>query len=175
MASGCLGNPGIHRSIVSASRDCGKITDGKNYEEVVWVKKRYVPDDLRTVVPAPRYKLLVPAPNTLQRPEPQWIKSKDPVPQAFQPAIRGPNAFISQPSTRCEEWSTLSQILPSVGNPIHRKPPNWGTGPSLAPLMTSRVGNRFPHINSPMTSIFNTLFTQQYSTSISTNSSCSSE
>ncbi|KAJ8045758.1 hypothetical protein HOLleu_08831 [Holothuria leucospilota] len=59
--------------------------------------------------------------------------------------------FVSATSTRSEEWSTLRQILPSIGRPQRQRPPNWGTGLARPPHMTEIKQSRFPHVNSPMT------------------------
>lgn len=153
MASGCLGNPGAHRTYFSSSKnpDIGTINDGRNYGDIVWIKKRYIPTDLRSTAPVSRHKLIAPDVKSLQKPESHWIKSKEPIPRAFQNLARVPNQHFSQPSTRCEQWSTLIQILPSRGYQLPRRPPNWGTGHSPAPVMSVTGVRRFPHINSPMT------------------------
>lgn len=54
-------------------------------------------------------------------------------------------------STRCEEWSTLRQILPSKGRSIKQRPPRWGSDKSEDRKFTSKKEVRFPIINSPMT------------------------
>lgn len=59
--------------------------------------------------------------------------------------------FVSATSTRSEEWSTLRQILPSIGRPQRQRPPNWGTGLARPPHMTEIKQSRFHHVNSPMT------------------------
>ena len=152
MASQCLGNFGAYRQAYSRHKDeVGKIEDGKDYGNTVWVIKRYVPTDLRLTAPVPRYKLMAPSVDTLAKPESHWIRPREPIPQAFQQGPQERNAFISQPSTRCEEWSTLTQMLPSRGQPDRAKPPNWGTGYAQPPPMTPDITRRFPHINSPMT------------------------
>lgn len=116
--------------------------------ETVWVTKRYVPTDLRLTAPVPRHKLL--APRRLPIPERHWIPAGDPPLRSFE---RSASAFIyrSHPSTRCEEYSTLRQMLPSYGSVGRLNPPNWGTSLSLPPLIEDRPQKRFPLVNSPMT------------------------
>lgn len=116
--------------------------------ETVWVTKRYVPTDLRSTAPVPRHKLL--APKQLPRAERHWIPTSDPPLRSFE---RGTSALIyrSHPSTRCEEYSTLRQMLPSAGSISKLNPPNWGTSYSLPPLIIGSPTKRHPLVNSPMT------------------------
>ncbi|XP_069118389.1 uncharacterized protein [Argopecten irradians] len=116
--------------------------------ETVWVTKRYIPTDLRVTAPVPRHKLL--APKELPPAEKHWVPTIEPPLRSFD---RGPEAaiFKSHPSTRCEEYSTLKQMIPSSGSLIRVAPPNWGTAGGV-PIMHSLVpARRYPMINSPMT------------------------
>lgn len=54
-------------------------------------------------------------------------------------------------ATRCEEWSTLRQMLPSKGYINKYASPRWGTGPPHNVSYKQEAPSRFPHINSPMT------------------------
>lgn len=116
--------------------------------ETVWVTKRYVPTDLRLTAPVPRHKLF--APKDLPYPERHWIPVRDPPLRSFE---RSASAIIyrSHPSTRCEEFSTLRQMLPSYGSVRKLNPPSWGTSYSLPPIVIDRPTKRFPLVNSPMT------------------------
>lgn len=116
--------------------------------ETVWITKRYVPTDLRSTAPVPRHKLL--APKQLPFPDRHWIPSLDPPLRSFE---RAHSEFIytSHPSTRCEDYSTLRQMLPSRGSVYKLNPPNWGTYYSLPPLIAENSPKRFPLVNSPMT------------------------
>lgn len=115
--------------------------------ETVWVTKRYVPTDLRSTAPVPRHKLL--APKELPSAEQHWIPVTDPPLRTFD---RGPGnaVFKSHPSTRCEEYSTLRQMLPSRGYLVRFQPQNWGTGSELPVAYADNTPKRFPIINSPM-------------------------
>ena len=115
--------------------------------ETVWVTKRYIPTDLRATAPVPRHKLL--APKALPPAEYHWIPVTDPALRSFD---RGPGnaVFKSHPSTRCEEYSTLRQMLPSQGSLVRFPPQNWGTGNEMAIAYSERPQRRFPIINSPM-------------------------
>lgn len=116
--------------------------------ETVWVTKRYVPTDLRSTAPVPRHKLL--ASKSLPIPERHWIPAGDPPLRSFE---RSTSAFIyrSHPATRCEDYSTLRQMLPSYGSIRKINPPSWGTSLSLPALISERPPKRFPLVNSPMT------------------------
>lgn len=115
--------------------------------ETVWVTKRYVPTDLRSTAPVPRHKLL--APKELPYAEQHWMPVTEPPLRTFD---RGPghNVFKSHPSTRCEEYSTLRQMLPSRGYLVRFQPQNWGTGSELPVAYADTTPKRFPIINSPM-------------------------
>lgn len=131
----------------SSSTSCKIFPD---HNDVVWVNKRYIPIDLRSTAPVPRCKFINPS----QFP---------PVPDAWKHSVHLPiqhysrhleerKFYPSSPSTRCEEWSTLRQMLPSKGRPLKQLPPRWGTNPST-PIDFVKQSNdaRHPHINSPMT------------------------
>lgn len=122
--------------------------EGRPEVETVWVTKRYVPTDLRSTAPVPRHKLV--APRTLPAVERHWLPTMDPPLRSFE---RSTSAVIfpSHPSTRCEDYSTLRQMLPSRGSSFCLNPPNWGTSYSLPPLIAERPTKRFPMVNSPMT------------------------
>ncbi|XP_060568421.1 uncharacterized protein LOC132727024 [Ruditapes philippinarum] len=116
--------------------------------ETVWITKRYAPTDLRLSAPVPRHKLL--APRQLPVPERHWMPAGDPPLRSFE---RSTSALIyrSHQSTRCEDYSTLRQMLPSEGSVRKINPPSWGTSYSLPPLCIDRPAKRFPLVNSPMT------------------------
>lgn len=129
-----------------------KIPDISN-EETVWVTKRYIPTDLRVNAPVARHKLIASDVKDLPTPDSHWIPpAKQTNPWAFSRDYeeRG-NFYGSQPSTRCEEWSTLRQMLPSTGRPHRVAPANWGTGFAQPPRTSVEIQRTFPHINSPMT------------------------
>ncbi|XP_041468808.1 uncharacterized protein LOC121418774 [Lytechinus variegatus] len=118
-------------------------------DQTVWVNKRYIPTDLRSTAPVPRHKLL--APRRLPQAERHWVPLGEASLRQFSRAMEERELYVSQPSTRSEDWSTLRQILPSKGLPLRHSPPNWGTGSAYAPPMIGARQRRFPHINSPMT------------------------
>ena len=116
--------------------------------QTVWVTKRYIPTDLRVTAPVPRHKLF--APKSLPQADYHWIPRMDPPLRSFE---RSPERaiFASHPSSRCEEYSTLRQMLPSSGSSWKRSPPNWGTSYGDPPSLIDKPPKRFPIINSPMT------------------------
>ncbi|WAR20532.1 hypothetical protein MAR_002370 [Mya arenaria] len=116
--------------------------------ETVWVTKRYTPLDMRSSAPVPRHKLL--APRQLPAAERHWIPSMDPPLRSFERS-RSDFFYKSHPATRCEDYSTLRQMLPSRGSIGKLNPPNWGTHLSLPPLISENAPRRFPLVNSPMT------------------------
>lgn len=118
-------------------------------QQTVWVNKRYIPTDLRSTAPVPRHKLL--APRRLPNAESGWVPMGEASLRQYSRAGEEKNLYVSQPSTRSEDWSTLRQILPSKGLANKYSPPNWGTGHAYAPPMIGSRQTRFPHINSPMT------------------------
>lgn len=121
--------------------------------DVVWVTKRYIPSDLRVSAPVQRHKPMAVSVRSLPRPEKHWVPTSEASLRAYQKENSKPMTyrFVSQPSTRCEEWSTLRQMLPSGGWPCSLRPPNWGTGYGPPPKTADKLQRRFPHINSPMT------------------------
>ena len=119
-------------------------------DETVWVTRRYNPQDLRVLAPVPRHKLIVPKVRPLPLAEQHWIPVTDPPLRSFQ-RDREPVMFASYASTRCEDWSTLRQMLPSRGSAHKVRPPSWGMGQGLPPNIFPLSAGRLPHFNSPMT------------------------
>jgi len=115
--------------------------------ELVWIMQPCNHDDLRHNIPVPRNKFLYfhPPPKldfALQPTEtvlPKWGKkwAKPPCDSVM--------------STRCEDWSSLREMLPSRGIPVIRRiPPNCGTGPSSPPDFVFKKIKHFPITSSPM-------------------------
>lgn len=117
--------------------------------DTVWVTKRYSPTDQRVQVPVPRYKLLRSA--ILPPVEKDWVPPSNPPLRSFHRTQS--KIYAPFPSTRCEDFSTLRQMLPSSGSVHKERPPNWGTGHVYAhlPIVSERAPTRFPRVNSPMT------------------------
>lgn len=162
MTAQCMGNFGAHkwrypefmadrygRSNGSVDPESHKQDDAGVSDQTVWVNKRYIPTDLRSTAPVPRRKLLASA--RLPRVERDWVPLGEASCRQISRATEERQLYVSQPSTRSEDWSTLRQILPSKGLPLRASPPNWGTGNAYAPPMLGVRQRRFPHINSPMT------------------------
>ena len=147
-----MGAFGAYHTCYYKEREARKNQMNPADPEVVWVRKRYDPTDLRFTVPTPRYKLVVPP--ELPPVDKHWV------PKAMDPPLRcldrdlkrdGIYIFPSSPCTRSEEWSTLRQILPSRGIHVKVSPPNWGTGSGHTPYYTARLKRRYPSVTSPMT------------------------
>ena len=119
-------------------------------KDLVWVNKRFIPTDLRSNAPVPRTKFLYQSETNTKLPE-HWRKVPDPALKSFSRHMEEDRWFPSNQGTRCEEWSTLRQSLPSKGPPQRLIEPRWGTGLPLKRPLLPKIETRFPHINSPMT------------------------
>ncbi|KXJ24796.1 uncharacterized protein LOC110247274 [Exaiptasia diaphana] len=120
--------------------------------EVVWVNRRYNPLDLRSSAPVPRSKFLMESEKTSENNIPlQWKKEVEPSLKTFSRHMEEPHWYPSTQASRCEEWSTLRQILPSRGIRDRVIAPRWGTNILPNASFQPKKENRFPHINSPMT------------------------
>ena len=152
MSASSMGAFGAYKWAYSRHQE-GTLKQNKQTDpsETVWVTKRYVPTDLRSSAPVPRHKLLSTDVKSLPRPPVHWIPASESSLRAFYRDGEEEFIYVSQPSTRCEEWSTLRQMLPSRGGYYPSTPPNWGTGLSTPPVNLCDIHRRFPHLNSPMT------------------------
>lgn len=154
MTANCMGNFGTHKYMWSRNmQELSRVKqNGSLDQNIVWVTKRYNPIDLRVAAPVPRHKPLSLDVKDLQKPDKHWIPQSTVIPTSGHYRDRA-EQFVcrSTPSTRCEEWSTLRQMLPSRGRPEKVYPDNWGTGLAPPPCMSSRYQTHFPHVNSPMT------------------------
>jgi len=148
MTANCMGSFGTYQYMWPGY---GRRAHPENTPETVWVTKRYIPTDLRVTAPVPARKLMAPEKSALPRPPSHWVAHRQPSSGAYNRGKEESTTYRSQPSTRCEEYSTLRSMLPSTGRSIRTRPPNWGTGFSQPPALTSDLQRRFPHINSPMT------------------------
>lgn len=118
--------------------------------DVVWVNKRHDPQDLRSNAPVQRSKFICDPPVATTVPE-HWARETQPSLKTFSRHLEEEKWYPSSPATRCEEWSTLRQMLPSKGVPSRSIYPRWGTGMALPPPFHPKSQKHFPHINSPMT------------------------
>ncbi|CAB4020002.1 Hypothetical predicted protein [Paramuricea clavata] len=147
MAAECLGAPFFQYRFP----DVVSIQPQRN--DVVWVNKRYTPTDLRSTTPVQRWKFIVrPIPENLNNIPIAWRYQVD-APSELRARDREELRLLPYShATRCEEWSTLRQTLPSRGYMNKRASPRWGTGPPHKSLdYKKEAPSRFPHINSPMT------------------------
>ena len=118
--------------------------------DVVWVNKRHDPQDLRSNAPVQKSKFICEQPVDISVPE-HWKRETQPALKTFSRHFEEEKWYPSSQATRCEEWSTLRQILPSKGVPDRVICPRWGTGMALPPRLHPQSQKHFPHINSPMT------------------------
>ena len=154
MTATCTGTFGAYQYMWS--RNMQELAKAKPTEScdqsLVWVTKRYIPTDLRVLAPVPRHKPLSPDAKDLPAPQKHWIPQSRVTPSRGHYTERiQEKIYHSSPSTRCEEWSTLRQMLPSRGRTAKVYPENWGTGLTSPPSMSFERQSNFPHINSPMT------------------------
>ncbi len=125
----------------------------EKHNEQVWVNRWYTPKDLRSTAPVQRHKFLA-QPQTASGSLPTyWVPLAEAPLKSFSRASEEKRIQTSDPASRCEQWSTLRQMLPSRGHCEywHKKTSKWGSGSSLAPAWSSTKPKRYPHINSSMT------------------------
>jgi hypothetical protein len=126
-----------------------KMKKGPEYE-TVWVTRWYNPNDLRMQTPVSRHKLVALDPLPVPA-DPQWVPASDPPLASFQRPRLSREFYSGHASTRDERWSTLRQMLPSLGTPQRTAPPNWGTGLGPPPRMANEAPLKLPIIKSAMT------------------------
>merc|ERR1739838_879895 len=120
--------------------------------ELVWVSKPYEPLDGRESAPVARFKAVKNVPTSPGGLSADWKSVEEHVTVANIPRSREEkDVYPSMPSTRCENWSSLREILPSRGIPKRFEHPRWGTGLGGSPQMTTVEPRRHPIINSAMT------------------------
>lgn len=118
---------------------------------VVWVNKRHDPQDLRSNAPVQRSKFICGPPDMHMEVAQHWRRETQPSLKTFSRHLEEEKWYPSSQATRCQEWSTLRQILPSKGIQHREICPRWGTGMPLSPTFRPSNQKDFPHINSPMT------------------------
>ena len=162
-SSGCLATRSCNTSLdnrrIMAAESLGGFLYGyKSYSkirpqnnEVIWVHKRYDPQDLRSNAPVQRSKFLCDTAEVDGTVPEHWRRETQPALKTFSRHLEEEKWYSSSPATRCEEWSTLRQILPSKGVPSRTACPRWGTGAAKVSEFKFRNKKHFPHINSPMT------------------------
>ena len=144
MAAGCLGafSYGYSRNIFPKSN------------EHVWVVRQYNPREQRTkgTVPVPRHKFLYPGPEKPYDVPGDWQMDVGPPIFWYSAPLNQQRFYPSSHATRCEEWSTLRQNLPTRGIVIKQSAPKWGVKKMPVPPVTAdRSAKRYPHVNSSMT------------------------
>ncbi|BFZ12474.1 hypothetical protein BsWGS_15513 [Bradybaena similaris] len=118
--------------------------------EIVWISSR-LPQGPK---PVPRFKHRLPKLlEPLQEHDKHWLPVSDPALASFLRATsKGPRLFYrSHPATRCEQWSTLMQMVPSHGFTNKDKPKRWGIASSAPQSSLATVPERLPLVNSCMT------------------------
>ncbi|XP_002131682.3 uncharacterized protein LOC100182412 [Ciona intestinalis] len=140
MAAACLGSFGDYKYIKPQP-----VTSA----ETVWVSRPYDPLDSRDSAPVPRHK-------TLDSPRPvhdlpkEWLPLRERSLRETTRRSEEKHIYPSLRTTRCEDWSTLREMLPSRGRPKRIEHPKWGTGLGGSPVMTVEQDKRNPIITSAM-------------------------
>ena len=124
---------------------------GDKHSQLVWVNRWYTPDKLRVTAPVQRHKFLAQPQPSLSSVADHWVPPSEAPLKSFSRVEEETGVFVSAPASRCEQWSTLRQMLPSQGHCVCHSPPKWGTGFAAPPSWCTRKPRRLPHINSPMT------------------------
>lgn len=136
----------------------------KNNEHV-WVVRTFNPKEPRTTgtVPVPRHKFLYPGPEKVHDVPNDWCLHVDPPIFSYAVPSYQKRFYPSSQATRCEEWSTLRQTLPTRGILKRESSQRWGVGkmPSQ-PKTAENNPKRYPHINSPMTRYSSSMFSCLY-------------
>ncbi|CAL1533885.1 unnamed protein product [Lymnaea stagnalis] len=144
MAASCYGTFGLWKHQYSSYQNEGF---SRPDSEMVWVTQRYNPLDERVRAPVPRHKLFVPRTTPLPESERYWIPKSTTSPTTFGNAHRSNFMFVSHPATRCEDYSTLRQMLPTYSNIVRVDQAKWGVSGSMTERQTARMPLRFPHVN----------------------------
>ena len=121
------------------------------HSQLVWANRWYTPDDLRTIAPVQRHKFLAQLQPSLSSLPLHWVPLSEAPLKSFSRASEEMCIHASAPSSRCEQWSTLRQMLPSKGHCVCHIPPKWGTNFAKPPTCSRKKLTHLPHINSPMT------------------------
>ncbi|KAH9509255.1 hypothetical protein Btru_046594 [Bulinus truncatus] len=121
--------------------------------EVVWIIKRYDPNDERTIAPVPRYKYFVTKPRPLSSIDRYWIpRNETPLTVFKERTFADTKVFhLSHPATRSQEWSTLRQMLPTFSSVSRVEQQNWGVSSSDVATSVMKMPERLPHVNSCFT------------------------
>eukprot|EP00116_Pleurobrachia_bachei_P012556 sb/3472818/ len=119
--------------------------------ETEWTLKRYVglPVDCRLSAPVPRTKINSSQGAGLEVGD-HWLGPLEDNPRKFSRTVEEPLMYSNKPASRCEEWSTLRAMLPSRGVIRQQKPPKWGVGHALPPIIGDDK-TTYSFYNSPMT------------------------
>ena len=118
---------------------------------LAWVNRWHNPDDSRHTTPSQAVKFTRNSVPTSRVPS-IWGPIPEPPLKCFSRVTEETGTFPSCHSTRCEQWSTLRQILPSKGFCTKRPPQKWGVSDAITlPTVTPNIPKRYPKINSTMT------------------------
>jgi len=118
--------------------------------QITWVNKPDDPLDLRSTAPVARHKPLDKGNIQLGTDQSNWIPQEEiPVGEKSR-KDKGTEIYPYHQRTRCEEWSTLRQQLPSIGHIEPGRPADWNQQ-RLPRRFSTKREKRFPRYNSEMT------------------------
>ncbi|XP_039271959.2 uncharacterized protein LOC120346316 [Styela clava] len=117
--------------------------------ETVWVSKSHDPTDMRSTAPAPRHKPIIKE-GSVKDLSPEWLPPHQRSLREINRANEEKCIYPSYRITRCEDWSTLREMLPSQGRPERIGSENWGTSMTDPPSLVPNSSTRHPMINSAM-------------------------
>ena len=134
------------------SADERRVTSCNTHHSVTWRQRKIDLYDLRFDAPVSvRAKKPLKMHDTVPD---NWVPRTDPQIYCIQSLPAIPNAnFISQPWSRCEEWSVLRAMLPSTRTIKKTRECKWGNGKFLPPLLNkpSEMRSNLNLISSPPT------------------------
>jgi len=117
--------------------------------ETVWISKPYDPLDERDTAPVPRSKV-IDTPKSTGELTSEWLPTREQSLRDISRRNEEATVYPSLRTTRCEEWSTLRETLPSRGSARRIEHPRWGTGLGGAPVCSVDPPRRNPMITSAM-------------------------
>merc|ERR1719427_254628 len=124
--------------------------DTKLHNLITWVNMPDNPLDLRSTAPVSRHKSLYKGNIKLTENQKHWIPQEEiPIGEKSR-SNEEKTIYPYHRKTRCEEWSTLRAILPSIGHTDIRRPGDWCQGSEPRRLTDNRQES-FPRHCSEMT------------------------
>lgn len=122
----------------------------KDYNSLAWVNISSNHIDPRHTKPT-QAKKFVKNPIPASMVPSYWVPVPETPLKFFSRAAEEERLYASFPATRCEEWSSLRQMLPSKGYHKGSQPPKWGTSGDITPINYRSRPHQYRDVNSLMT------------------------